>query len=121
MRIGVVGTGQVGSAAAYALALTGTATEVVLLDHDPALARAQAEDIAHAVPFASATRVSAGGYPDSPAPASSSSPPASPRRRARAASRSSAATPPSSATSPPASSTPPPTPSCSSPPTRSTS
>ena len=64
MKIGVVGTGQVGSAAAYALALTGTATEVVLLDHDPALARAQAEDIAHAVPFASATRVSAGGYPD---------------------------------------------------------
>ena len=62
MKIGVVGTGQVGSAAAYALALTGT--EVVLLDHDPALARAQAEDIAHAVPFASATRVSAGGYPD---------------------------------------------------------
>ena len=64
MKIGVVGTGQVGSAAAYALALTGTATEVVLLDHDPAFARAQAEDIAHAVPFASATRVSAGGYPD---------------------------------------------------------
>jgi len=64
MRIGVVGTGQVGSAAAYALALGGAATEVVLVDRDPAFARAQAEDIAHAVPFASATRVSAGGYPD---------------------------------------------------------
>ncbi len=63
MKIGVVGTGQVGSAAAYAMALTGAATEIVLVDHDPALARAQAEDIAHAVPFASATRVSDGGYP----------------------------------------------------------
>ncbi len=64
MKIGIVGTGQVGSAAAYALALRGIATEAVLIDHDPALARAQAEDIAHAVPFASATRVSSGGYPD---------------------------------------------------------
>ena len=64
MKIGVVGTCQVGSAAAYAMALLGTASEVVLVDHDPALARAQAEDIAHAVPFASATRVSSGGYPD---------------------------------------------------------
>ena len=64
MKIGIVGTGQVGSAAAYAMALRGTATEIVLVDHDPALARAQAEDIAHAVPFASATRVGDGGYPD---------------------------------------------------------
>ncbi|HRO12965.1 L-lactate dehydrogenase [Amaricoccus sp.] len=64
MKIGVVGTGQVGSATAYAMALTGTATEIILLDHDPALARAQAEDIAHAVPFASATRVAAGDWRD---------------------------------------------------------
>jgi L-lactate dehydrogenase len=64
MKIGIVGSGQVGSAAAYAMALLGTATEVVLLDMNPALARAQAEDIGHAVPFASATRVFDGGYPD---------------------------------------------------------
>ena len=64
MKIGVVGTGQVGSATAYAMALTGTATGIVLVDHNPALARAQAEDIAHAVPFASAARVTAGDYPD---------------------------------------------------------
>ncbi len=64
MKIGIVGTGQVGSAAAYALALRGTASAVTLVDHNPALARAQAEDIFHAVPFASATRVEAGGYPD---------------------------------------------------------
>ena len=43
MKIGIVGTGLVGSATAYALALGGTASELVLVDHDPALARAQAE------------------------------------------------------------------------------
>jgi L-lactate dehydrogenase len=64
MKIGVVGTGQVGSAAAYAMALLGTATEIILVDANPALARAQAEDIGHAVPFASATRVASGGYPE---------------------------------------------------------
>ena len=63
MKIGVVGSGQVGSAAAYAMALLGTATEVVLVDMNAALARAQAEDIGHAVPFASATRVTDGDYP----------------------------------------------------------
>lgn len=61
-RIGIVGAGMVGSAAGYALALMGVAGEIVLVDRDPALARAQAEDIAHAVPFASATRVTAGDY-----------------------------------------------------------
>ena len=64
MKIGIVGTGMVGSAAGYALALMGTATAVVLVDRDEALARAQAEDISHAVPFASATVVTAGGYDD---------------------------------------------------------
>lgn len=64
MKIGIVGAGMVGSAAAYALALRGTVSHVVLVDRNAALARAQAEDIAHAVPFASATRVEAGDYPD---------------------------------------------------------
>jgi L-lactate dehydrogenase len=64
MKVGIVGAGQVGSAAAYALALRGVATAVVLVDRDAALARAQAEDIAHAVPFASAVFVGHGGYAD---------------------------------------------------------
>lgn len=63
IKVGIVGAGQVGSAAAYALALTGTASEIVLVDHNAALARAQAEDIAHAVPFASSTVISHGDYP----------------------------------------------------------
>lgn len=64
MKIGIVGAGQVGSATAFALALRGVATAVVLVDRSEALARAQAEDIAHAVPFASAVQVTSGGYGD---------------------------------------------------------
>lgn len=60
--VGIVGVGLVGSAAAYAIALSGIAGRLVLVDHAPELAQAQAEDIAHAVPFASATQVEAGGY-----------------------------------------------------------
>lgn len=62
MKVGIVGAGMVGSAAGYALALMGVVSEVVLVDRDEAMALAQAQDIAHAVPFASATMVHAGGY-----------------------------------------------------------
>jgi L-lactate dehydrogenase len=61
-KVGIVGAGMVGSAAAYALALTGTAGEIVLVDRNASRALAEAEDIAHAVPFASATRVTSGDY-----------------------------------------------------------
>jgi L-lactate dehydrogenase len=62
MKVGIVGAGMVGSAAGYALALRGTASRVVLVDMNSDLARAQAEDIAHAVPFASSTIVTSGDY-----------------------------------------------------------
>lgn len=62
MKVGIVGAGMVGCAAAFALALAGTASEIVIVDQNHALALAQAEDIAHATPFHSATIVSAGGY-----------------------------------------------------------
>lgn len=62
MKVGIVGAGMVGSSAAFALALSGTASEIVLVDHNSALALAQAEDISHATPFHSATKVTAGGY-----------------------------------------------------------
>ena len=62
MKIGIVGAGMVGASAAYATALLGKAREIVLVDINPALARAQAEDIAHALPFAGHCDVSAGGY-----------------------------------------------------------
>ncbi len=62
MKVGIVGAGMVGSATGYALALTGTVSQVVLVDLNADLARAQAEDISHAVPFASSTVVMAGDY-----------------------------------------------------------
>jgi L-lactate dehydrogenase len=64
VKVGIVGAGMVGSAAGYAIALRGTASRVVLVDLNPDLARAQAEDIAHAVPFASSTVVTSGDYGD---------------------------------------------------------
>jgi len=64
MKVGIVGAGMVGSATGYALALMGTASRVVLVDLNADLARAQAEDIAHAVPFASSTAVTSGNYDD---------------------------------------------------------
>ncbi|HEY0213086.1 MAG TPA: L-lactate dehydrogenase [Paenirhodobacter sp.] len=64
MKVGIVGAGMVGSAAGYAIALRGGASQIVFVDHQPALAIAQAEDIAHAVPFAHPCRVLAGGYDD---------------------------------------------------------
>jgi len=64
MKIGIVGTGMVGSASAYAMALMGVGTQIVLVDHNAALARAQAQDIAHATPFATTVTVRAGEYAD---------------------------------------------------------
>jgi len=63
MKVGVVGSGFVGSTGAYAIALSGAASEVVLLDLNADLARAQAEDILHATPFGGPVRISAGDYP----------------------------------------------------------
>jgi L-lactate dehydrogenase len=62
MKIGIVGAGLVGSTAAYAMVMRGSASEVVLVDAKEELAGAHAEDILHAAPFASAMRVGAGGY-----------------------------------------------------------
>jgi L-lactate dehydrogenase len=50
MKVGVVGAGMVGSAAANALVLRGAASEVVLIDQNPKRAVAEAEDILHATP-----------------------------------------------------------------------
>jgi L-lactate dehydrogenase len=64
MKIGIVGSGFVGSTAAYAIALTGGASDILLIDVNASLAGAQAEDILHATPFGPPVRVSAGDYPD---------------------------------------------------------
>ncbi|QLH39603.1 MAG: L-lactate dehydrogenase [Defluviicoccus sp.] len=62
MKIGVVGAGQVGSSAAFAIMLRAVATEIVLVDLNEKLAEAQAVDILHGVPFGAPVLVRAGGY-----------------------------------------------------------
>lgn len=64
MRIGIVGCGFVGSTAAYSMVLEGVASELVLIDINRGLARANAEDILHATPFSSPVRITVGDYPD---------------------------------------------------------
>jgi L-lactate dehydrogenase len=62
MKVGIVGSGMVGSTTGYALGMRGVASEVVLVDLNPALAEAQALDIAHAMPFAFGTTFLSGDY-----------------------------------------------------------
>src|SRR5688572_8472883 len=64
MKIGIVGSGMVGSTSAYALVMSGVGREIVLVDVNRARAEAEANDIYHAVPFAHPLTVRAGGYPD---------------------------------------------------------
>ncbi|MEL7433446.1 MAG: L-lactate dehydrogenase [Chloroflexota bacterium] len=62
MKIGIVGTGYVGSTAAFALVMQGVGREIVLVDLDSARAQAEADDIYHAVPFAEPLQIVAGDY-----------------------------------------------------------
>src|SRR5678815_3933562 len=64
MKIGIVGCGMVGSAAAFALVMRGVGREIVLVDLNHARAEAEANDIYHAVPFAHPLTVRAGDYAD---------------------------------------------------------
>lgn len=64
MKIGIVGTGMVGSTAAYALVMRGVGREIVMVDKNEQRAQAEADDIFHAVPFAHSLQVRAGDYPD---------------------------------------------------------
>src|SRR5215510_13105674 len=64
MKVGIVGSGLVGSTAAYALVMRGVGREIVLVDKNEARAAAEADDIRHAVPFAHALEVRAGNYAD---------------------------------------------------------
>jgi len=64
MKVGVVGSGLVGSTAAYALVMRGVGREIVLVDKNADRAAAEADDIRHAVPFAHALEVRAGSYAD---------------------------------------------------------
>jgi L-lactate dehydrogenase len=62
MKVGIVGSGFVGATAAYAMVMSGVGREVVLVDKNADRARAEADDIRHAVPFAHPLTVLAGDY-----------------------------------------------------------
>jgi len=64
MKIGIIGSGQVGATAAYAMVMRGIGREIVLLDLNQKRAQAEADDISHAVPFANPLEVRAGEYSD---------------------------------------------------------
>jgi L-lactate dehydrogenase len=57
MKVGIVGCGYVGSAAACAITLIGVESELLLIDINSKAAEAHAEDIMHATPFAEPVRV----------------------------------------------------------------
>jgi L-lactate dehydrogenase len=61
-KVAIVGAGNVGATAAYALLLSGLAAEIVLIDVDRKRAEGEAMDLAHAVPFSRPTKVWAGDY-----------------------------------------------------------
>ena len=62
MKTGIVGSGFVGSTAAYALVMRGVGRRVVLVDQNKSRAASEADDILHAVPFAHPLEVTAGDY-----------------------------------------------------------
>ena len=64
MKTGIVGSGFVGSTAAYALVMRGVGRRVVLVDQNQSRAASEADDILHAVPFANPLEVTVGDYAD---------------------------------------------------------
>src|SRR5512134_3878057 len=64
VRVAIVGAGNVGSTFAYALLLSGLASEIVLIDANARRAEGEAMDLAHAVAFSRPARIWAGDYAD---------------------------------------------------------
>jgi len=62
--VGIVGAGNVGIAAAYAMFLRQTAGELILVDKDSYRAEGEAMDLMHGQPFVGNISVRAGDYPD---------------------------------------------------------
>jgi L-lactate dehydrogenase len=64
VKVAIVGAGHVGSTFAYALLLSGLASEIILVDANHAKAEGEAMDLNHTVPFAHPTRIWAGDFAD---------------------------------------------------------
>jgi L-lactate dehydrogenase len=63
-KVAVVGMGNVGATFAYALTLSGLASEIVLVDINKKKAQGEAMDLSHAIPLIQPTRIWAGDYAD---------------------------------------------------------
>lgn len=63
-KVGVVGTGMVGTSFAYALMQRSLASELVLIDIDHARAEGEAMDLNHGLPFVRPMRIYAGTHAD---------------------------------------------------------
>jgi L-lactate dehydrogenase len=61
-KVGLIGTGMVGSSFAYSLIQHGLANELVLIDMDAARAEGEAMDLNHGLPFVRPMLISAGSY-----------------------------------------------------------
>lgn len=64
MKIGIVGSGMVGSTAAYAMLMSAVGREIILVDKNSKRAEAEAFDLTHAVPFAYPLNIKSGSYAD---------------------------------------------------------
>jgi L-lactate dehydrogenase len=63
-KVAVVGAGNVGTSFAFALLLSGLASEIVLVDANENKVRGEAMDLNHAVPLVTPTRITPGTYAD---------------------------------------------------------
>lgn len=63
-KVSVIGAGFVGACSAYATAIMGSCTDLILVDVNEARARAEAMDISHGAAASTGVRVHAGGYED---------------------------------------------------------
>ena len=63
-KVAIVGAGDVGASFAYALAQSGLAEEIALIDLNAELAEAQAMDLAHGLPYMPPVHIHAGSADD---------------------------------------------------------
>ena len=64
MKIGIIGSGAVGSACLFSLVLRGSAREIIVVDKDRKRARAVATDIGYGAPLTPAVDIGDGDYLD---------------------------------------------------------
>jgi len=64
VRVAIIGAGNVGATFAYALLMSGLASEIVIIDSNQKKAEGEFMDLNHAVPLAQPVRVWVGDYKD---------------------------------------------------------